>query len=170
MRLLLRGQAAARRPRRQSVAVGRTVGARHRPRRLRLDPRRRRARLPLAGVVVLAVDDHHDARQVVRLMLEPLGARVLLAESGEHALQILDGERPHIILLDILMPGMDGLAFFREVQRDADRARIPILAVTALGGLGDYIRTWTVGFAGHLTKPVEQDDLRLAIRRVLGAT
>jgi CheY-like chemotaxis protein len=119
---------------------------------------------------VLAVDDQPDAREVVRLMLEPLGARVLLAQGAEQALGILEGERPHIILLDILMPGMDGLAFCRAVQRQREWADIPIVAVTALGGVGDYIRTWAHGFAGHLTKPVDQDELWRAIRRVLGVT
>jgi CheY-like chemotaxis protein len=117
--------------------------------------------------VVLAIDDQVDAREIVRLMLEPLGARVFLAESGPDALEILDTRRPHIILLDILMPGMDGLDFFRAVQRRPEWRSIPIVAVTALGELGDYIRTWVLGFAGHLTKPVAQEDLQVAIGRAL---
>src|SRR5688572_25569610 len=100
----------ARRPRRRPTGTG------ERRRKPPSPPRRPTGRSkhkrllarPLDGIVVLAVDDNRDARDVVRLLLEPLGVRVHLAESGEHALEILKGMRPHIILLDILMPEMDG--------------------------------------------------------------
>jgi CheY-like chemotaxis protein len=63
---------------------------------------------------------------------------------------------------------MDGLAFARVVHRDPKWSRVPLLAVTALAGVADYISTWATGFAGHLTKPVEQEQFVASIRRVLG--
>lgn len=99
-------------------------------------------------------------------MLEPLGARVLLAEDAHRGLRVLEQETPHIILLDLLLPGMDGLSFARQVRTEPRWTSIPILAVTALGELGDYVQTWSAGFAGHLTKPVDQADLAMSILRL----
>ena len=63
---------------------------------------------------------------------------------------------------------MDGLAFARAVQRDPKLGRVPLVAVTALAGVADYIATWATGFVGHLTKPVEAEQLVGSIRRALG--
>jgi two-component system response regulator RpaA len=62
---------------------------------------------------------------------------------------------------------MDGLAFARVVHRDSKWSGILLLAVTALGGVADYISTWATGFSGRLTKPVEQEELITSIRRVI---
>jgi CheY-like chemotaxis protein len=129
-----------------------------------LDPGR-----PLDRVRLLAIDDDRDTRDLLRLMLEPLGATVRVAEDGEAALILLQSYQPHLILVDLMMPGMDGLAFARVVRGHPKWSRIPLLAVTALAGLADYISTWTIGFAGHLTKPVEQEELVKSIRRLLPA-
>jgi CheY-like chemotaxis protein len=122
---------------------------------------------PLDRLHVLVIDDDRDTRDLLRLMLEPLGARVVLAEDGAVGLNLLQSYRPDVILVDLMMPGMDGLAFAREMHRHPTWSRIPLLAVTALAGSADYIQTWTHGFSGHFTKPVEQDELVASIRRVL---
>ena len=116
---------------------------------------------------MLVLEDHADSRELLRVMLEPLGARVLLAEHGRAGLRILRDETPHVILCDLLMPEMDGLAFAYHIRLDPLWCRIPIIAVTALGGDADYIRTWAHGFAAHVTKPVDQDLLVRAIGRVI---
>jgi CheY-like chemotaxis protein len=120
-------------------------------------------------LVVLVVEDHEDSRRLLQQMLERAGARVLLAAHGAEALTRLETERrPHVILCDLLMPVLDGLGLARRVQTDPRWARIPILAVTALGGAADYIKTWAHGFAGHVTKPLDPDVLIGAIGRVTG--
>jgi two-component system, cell cycle response regulator DivK len=116
---------------------------------------------------VLVVEDHPDSRELLRVMLEPLGAKVLLAEHGRAGLRLLMDETPHVILCDLLMPRMDGLAFAYHLRLDPRWCRIPLIAVTALGSDADHIRTWAHGFAAHLTKPVGQEQLVTSIRRVL---
>jgi two-component system CheB/CheR fusion protein len=159
--------APARRPRK----AGRP-GRRGRPSR----PARRRAppaaapeaaalQRTLKGLVLLVIEDEPDSREVLRQMIEALGARPLLAADGHQALDVLLRERPHAILCDLLMPGMDGLSFARHLHARPDWTGIPIIAVTALGGVADYIRTWSHGFQAHLTKPVTIDDLAVAVRR-----
>jgi CheY-like chemotaxis protein len=105
----------------------------------------------------LVVEDHADSREFLRQVLEPLGPRILLAENGYDALGILrgDGNRPDVILCDLLMPTMDGLNFAKRLQQTPEWQSIPIVAITALGQLADYILTWTHGFQAHLTKPVD---------------
>jgi CheY-like chemotaxis protein len=140
------------------------AGARSQPR-----PRPRPARGSLRSLVVLVVEDHEDSRRLLQQMLEHVGARVILAAHGGEALLRLDTQRrPHVILCDLLMPVLDGLGLARQVQGDPRWRGIPILAVTALGGAADYIRTWAHGFAGHVTKPIDREVLLAAIRRVTG--
>jgi CheY-like chemotaxis protein len=123
----------------------------------------------LQGLVVLVVEDHEDSRRMLQQMLEHAGARVLLAAHGGEALAQLETQRrPHVILCDLLMPVLDGLGLARQVHGDPRWARIPILAVTALGGAADYIKTWAHGFAGHVTKPIDREVLIAAVRRVAG--
>jgi CheY-like chemotaxis protein len=140
------------------------AGVRSQPR-----PRPRAAPAALHGLAVLVVEDHEDSRQLLQQMLEHVGAHVILAAHGGEALERLETQRrPHVILCDLLMPVLDGLGLARQLQGDPRWRGIPILAVTALGGAADYIKTWAQGFAGHVTKPIDRDVLLAAIRRVTG--
>ncbi len=112
----------------------------------------------------MVVEDREDERELLRQVLEHAGARVLLAEHGKAALRLLEADVPNIILCDLLMPELDGLGLARHIEADLRWKRIPVLAVTALGAAADYIRTWAHGFAGHLTKPVDPDDVITAVR------
>jgi CheY-like chemotaxis protein len=124
---------------------------------------------PLRGCTLLVVEDHEDSREFLRRLLEALGARVLVAENGFDALIVLEGKRPDAILLDLMMPVMDGFTFASRLSRDRRWAGIPVIAVTALGSVPDLFRSWEAGFAGHVTKPVAHSDLLIAIQRVLGS-
>jgi CheY-like chemotaxis protein len=117
----------------------------------------------LDTVSVLVVDDDEDAREVVRQMLEPLGARVVTAADGRQALALWRSAAAHVVLLDLLMPGMDGFRVIRAIRESPRGGRIPIIAMTALGSETDYYRTWEAGFDGHLTKPVDHGDLASVI-------
>ena len=126
--------------------------------------------LRLDHLRILVIEDHADTRTLLRQMLEDLGAQVGLAADGHEALHVLETEMPqppHVILCDLLMPGMDGLAFAARLRGNPKWAGIPIVAVTALGGVADYIRTWAHGFAGHLVKPIDQAQLAETTRRVI---
>ena len=115
--------------RRRRAAPGLAIG-RSQPR-----PQPRPARGALGGLVVLVVEDHEDSLRMLQQMLEHAGARVMPAAHGGEALERLEtGPRPHVIVSDLLMPVLDGLGLARHVQGDPRWGRIPILAVTALGG------------------------------------
>jgi CheY-like chemotaxis protein len=110
------------------------------------------------------VDDDVDARLITQQILEPLGARVLVASDGPEALRLVDRVIPDVILCDLLMPDMDGFEVARRLRRDPRTARLPIIAVTALDRDPDYYRTWEAGFDGHLSKPVDYAELAWIVR------
>jgi CheY-like chemotaxis protein len=146
------------------VAAGRSAASAARPQARRSPPY-------LAGLRLLVIEDHADTREMLRQMLERLGAEVWLAPDGEVALDLLRRRTPlpTAILCDLMMPVMDGLEFARLLQRHLQWASIPIIAVTALGQLADYIMTWTTGFQAHVTKPVDAEELANVIRRIAPA-
>jgi len=149
------------------------VGPRHTPAaRPTTHTRERRATAsrPLTRVTLLIVEDHDDSREFLRRLLVALGARVLVAANGLDALQALQSRRPDAILLDLMMPIMDGFSFARRLSQDRRWSAIPVIAVTALGGARDLLQTWQAGFAGHVTKPVGHADLITVVKRALGSS
>jgi CheY-like chemotaxis protein len=123
----------------------------------------------LHGVVILAVEDHQDSRELVVQILRHEGATVLGAHDGQAALKTLEARIPDVILTDLLMPGLDGLALARRVKADARWARVPIIAVTALGSSADRAATVEAGCAAHVTKPINWDSLIRTIVRLVPA-
>jgi DNA-binding response OmpR family regulator len=81
---------------------------------------------------VLLVDDEEDTRTMYREILESEGYEVTLAETGERALTLVDGYQPDVILLDVMLPGKDGIEVARDLSRRADARHIPIIMITAL--------------------------------------
>jgi hypothetical protein len=106
-------------------------------------------------LLVLVIDDRAETREVMRQMLEALGARVILARNGQHALETLASARPDLILCDLVMPGMDGFEFVRRLRADPRRRHLRVVALTGLGEDHDYLRTLEAGFDGHLIKPAD---------------
>jgi CheY-like chemotaxis protein len=119
------------------------------------------------GRTILIVEDHDDSRELVVQILRHEGAIVLAAHDAQAALQTLEARIPDVILTDLLMPGLDGLAFTRRVKADARWARVPIIAVTALGSPADRAATVEAGCAAHVTKPINWETLMRTIERVV---
>lgn len=119
----------------------------------------------LAGVTVLAVDDEADARHLIKRVLEDCGARVLVAASGEEALELLKQTRPNMIISDIGMPGEDGYAFIHKVRAlsDTEGGNIPAAALTAFARSEDRTRALRAGFQTHVAKPVEPAELTAVV-------
>lgn len=115
---------------------------------------------------ILLVDDDADIRESIGEALEEEGYRVVAAENGKHALRLLrdDGLRPDLILLDIMMPEMDGWGFRSEQQKDPALAAIPVIVFTAYGTARDIARQ--LDAAGFLKKPLRLGELLAAIERV----
>ena len=113
--------------------------------------------------LVLVVDDDPDILDAICDILEVEGYRVSRARHGVEALARVDAERPAVILLDLMMPVMDGVAFARALrQRPAD-AGVPILVISADG---NPQRASTVGASGYLAKPFDIDVLLRSIAAV----
>jgi CheY-like chemotaxis protein len=115
---------------------------------------------------ILVVDDDADVRESVTDALEEEGYRVVSASNGKHALRLLRDERlrPDLILLDMMMPEMDGWGFRREQQNDPELASIPVIVFTAYGLPRDTAQQLQV--AGFLKKPLRLDDLLSTLARV----
>jgi signal transduction histidine kinase/CheY-like chemotaxis protein len=119
----------------------------------------------LAGTIVLVVDDDVDARALIAFVLQRAGARVLVANSAASALELLERERPHVLLADIEMPGQDGYTLIRRVRALDPSAggAIPAAALTAYAGAHDRVRALQAGFQMHLAKPVDPAELAIVV-------
>jgi len=110
---------------------------------------------------VLIVDDEDDIREVAQISLEMVaGWEVLTAASGSEGLEIASAVQPDAILLDVMMPDMDGLATFQKLQADPVIRQIPVILLTAKLQPSDRKRFSELGVAGVLAKPF--DPLELA--------
>ena len=120
---------------------------------------------------ILLVDDEDDIREVAQLSLEmTAGWEVRTARSGAEALRLAPAERPDAILLDVMMPEMDGPATARALRRSAETAQIPIILLTAKVQAADRRRFDDLGVAGILGKPFDPMTLADEVSRVLGWT
>jgi len=126
-------------------------------------------RRPLQGVRVLVVDDDRDSRQVLRQMVTWFGATVHAAKDGASALAWLTIHTPHLLLLDLRMPGMDGVDLSETVRARPRLRKVRAIAVTALASEADMMRTWEAGFDGYLVKPIDFPALAATLRRAIWA-
>ncbi len=116
---------------------------------------------------VLIVEDSDDARYFMRLALEQLGYLIVEAENGAKAVEIAESERPDIILMDLSLPMMDGLAATEKIRASDGLQGIPIVAVTAHQETDFRAGAKAAGFDAYVTKPIDIDFLSELIRGLL---
>ena len=127
-------------------------------------------RLDLTGHRIVVVDDNDDDLALLAEMIRWFGATVTAARDARSALLTLaTGPRPDLILCDLRMPGMDGYELLATIRNDPRLARVPVIAVSALGSPADFMKTWEAGFAGHLVKPVDSETMTAQLERVFWA-
>ena len=114
---------------------------------------------------MLVVDDHPVNRAVMRRLLTALGCRVLLADSGEAALAMLDREPPDLVLMDCEMPGMDGCETTRRILSDAGWSKVPVVALTAHLFEAERDRCLEAGMREVATKPISRTALAELLAR-----
>jgi len=117
---------------------------------------------------ILVADDDASIRQTLALFLEGKGYRVLLAEDGEGAVALARAEEPDLVLLDIRMPRLDGLAALRALKEEVHCA-CPVIMITALDDMECTIRSLQSGAYEFLTKPLDITKLEITLRRALEA-
>lgn len=124
----------------------------------------------LAGIRLLVVDDEPGARELIANVLQGYGAEVCLAESGQAALTKIFEQRPHVLVADLGMPGMDGYGLIEQVRAlDPDfGGRTPAIAVTGYASPVDRLRALQAGYQNHVAKPVEPHELAIVIASLTG--
>lgn len=117
--------------------------------------------------LILVVDDSPDNVAMISLDLQQQGYRVVTASNGEDAITVATQTMPNLILMDISMPTLDGLAATRRIRDDNVLRDIPVIAVTAFGTEGFQRAAYDVGVSGYLTKPIDLDRMHQLIARLL---
>jgi len=116
---------------------------------------------------ILVVDDNRMNRMKLSISLEQQGHQVSLAEDGERALQILKGGSYDVILLDIIMPGIDGFGVLEQVKSDPDLRDIPVIVISAVDEMGSAVRCIEMGAEDYLPKPFNPILLRARLNACL---
>ena len=117
-------------------------------------------------ITVLIVEDETDNREIMRAVVEDiLGYSALLASDGMEALQLLQDAKPNVILMDLMMPVMDGFEATRRLKAAEETRHIPIVAVTALSRPSDHERAIGHGADDYVSKPFDIDTLVAVINR-----
>jgi CheY-like chemotaxis protein len=116
---------------------------------------------------VLIVEDSEDARYLMRLELEQLGYRVVEAENGEKAVEVAERERPDIILMDLSLPIMDGIAATEKIRSRDGFKTVPVIAVTAHQETDFRADAKAAGFDAYVTKPIDMPWLSELIEGLL---
>jgi diguanylate cyclase (GGDEF)-like protein len=119
---------------------------------------------------ILIVDDDQDIARILRFRLEKKGYECILASNGLEALEVLDGAHPDLVLLDVMMPKMDGFATCREIRKRNAWARIPVIMLTAKGGTSDKVSGISEGADDYVVKPFEFEELLARIQMILRRT
>jgi CheY-like chemotaxis protein len=117
---------------------------------------------------VLIVDDNRASRDLIRAILKPVHCNIIEAVQGRDALELVQRERPDLVLLDIDMPGLSGLAVVKTIREDVSFSALPVVAVTAFAMERDREIAIAAGFTAYVTKPVRASVLRHQIEQLLG--
>ena len=116
---------------------------------------------------ILIIDDDLDSHQLVSLMLDKEGYQIVAANDGEEGLLKTNQETPDLILLDIMMPGIDGYEVARRLRQNSKTDEIPVLIYTAKSQVDDRIAAFESGADGFLTKPSHPSELQAYINSLL---
>jgi phosphate regulon transcriptional regulator PhoB len=119
---------------------------------------------------ILVVEDEPDIRKLVQYNLVQERFKVLEAENGEEALKLVQRDRPNLVILDLMLPGLSGLELCRILRDRADTARVPILMLTAKAGEADKVVGLEMGADDYLSKPFSPRELVARVRAILRRT
>jgi len=115
---------------------------------------------------ILAVDDEKHIVRLVQVNLERQGYEVVCAHDGKEALQKVDEERPDLVVLDVMMPYMDGFEVLQNMRRNPATRDIPVIMLTAKAQDADVFKGWQSGVDCYLTKPFNPMELLSFVKRI----
>jgi two-component system cell cycle response regulator DivK len=121
----------------------------------------------MAGELILVVEDNDKNRKLVRDLLTVKGYQLLEVETGEDAVRVARERHPALILMDIQLPGINGIEALRQLRADASTAAIPIVAVTASAMMQDRQNIMAAGFDAYQAKPLSVRPFLALVREVL---
>ncbi len=124
----------------------------------------------MANELVLIIEDNEKNRKLARDVLQVKGYRTIESETAEEGLKLVEEKGPALILMDIQLPGMDGITAMKRLKADPQTASIPIIAITASAMTHNRTTLLAEGFDGYQTKPISLKDFLGEIDRVLRAS
>lgn len=117
--------------------------------------------------LVLVVDDHPPTLKLIRKALEEQGIEAMTASNGAEGLLAVEQQRPDLIILDVIMPVMDGFQTLRVLRERNDTSSIPVVILSIRGTDQDVLDGMTFGADMYITKPFQMEELMTAVRRIL---
>ena len=123
----------------------------------------------MAGELIVIIEDNEKNRKLVRDVLQFKGYKTLETETAEEGLKLAREALPALILMDIQLPGMDGITALKQLRADPKTKGIPVIAVTASAMTHNRETMLAEGFDGYQTKPISVNDFLEEVRRVLDA-
>jgi CheY-like chemotaxis protein len=121
----------------------------------------------MAGERILVIEDNPLNLELVRALLQKLGYVVLDSGTAEEGIERAKAEQPHLILMDVNLPGMDGLTATTMLKAEPATRHIPVVALTAHAMKGDDQRVQTAGCDGYMTKPIDTRSFPAVVARFL---
>jgi two-component system, OmpR family, alkaline phosphatase synthesis response regulator PhoP len=119
---------------------------------------------------ILAVDDEKHIVRLVEVNLQRAGYNVVTAYDGREALEKVKSEKPDLVVLDVMMPYMDGFEVLKNLKADPETAEIPVIMLTAKAQDADVFRGWQSGVDCYLTKPFNPMELLTFVKRIFDST
>jgi DNA-binding response OmpR family regulator len=123
----------------------------------------------LENETILVVDDNRDNVEIMRAFLDSRGYHVICALDGKSALAKLEEAQPALVLLDVMMPGMDGWQVCRTIKNHPEHGKIKVVMVTAKGGFEDKVEGMRSGADDYIVKPLDLKELAEKVERNLAA-
>ncbi len=118
---------------------------------------------------ILVVEDYDDVRRMLKVLLESEKFRVLEAATGSEALEVVEDQRPDIILMDLALPGIDGFETIRRVRAIDGFQNTPIVVLSAYSGTSTYETARRAGSNYFMAKPIDFDDLAALLKEISSA-
>ena len=119
------------------------------------------------GQKILVVEDEPDIRKLVNYNLAQERFKVIEAEDGEQALKVIQRDKPHLVVLDLMLPGLSGIELCKILRDRSDTAKLPILMLTAKAGEADRVVGLEMGADDYLSKPFSPRELVARVRAIL---